>query len=149
MSIAGMRTGGAGQSDDGVAVNADPTLGLSDAAAFAEVMEHGTGLLLREMAVEQRRALAFGGAVVAGVAVEQADGVLLAVAAADGAVAGVALAVAGAIRVLAAEAREVIHRVEAPGQRGRQGYRSWGRDTSGMSTPIPCQVVNGSGTRPN
>ena len=90
-------------------MDADQASGLADAAALVEVLEHGEGLLLGEMAVEQGRALALGEAGLAGVAVEQADVVLLAVAVADREVAGVASAVEGAVGVLAAEASEVVH----------------------------------------
>jgi hypothetical protein len=90
-------------------VDADETSGLPDAAALVEVLEHGVGLVLGQMAVEQGCALAFGEAGLAGVAVEESDVSVLAVAAADGEIAGVALSVSGAVGVLAAEAREVIH----------------------------------------
>jgi len=80
----------AGQSSDGVGIDADQAPGGSDAAALVEVLEHGEGLLLGEMAVEQGRALALGEAVFAGLAVEQPDVVLLTVAGADGEVAGIA-----------------------------------------------------------
>jgi hypothetical protein len=90
--------------------------GGSDAAALVEVLEHGEGLLLGEMAMEQGRALALGEAVFAGVAVEQSDVVEFAVAGADREVAGVAPRVEGAVGVLAAEAFEVVHAKERSGQ---------------------------------
>ena len=93
------------QAGDGVAVDVDQAPGLSDATALGEVLEDGAGLLLREVGVEQRRALTLGEAVSAGLAVEQADVVVHAVAGADGEVPGVALAVGGAIGILATEAR--------------------------------------------
>jgi hypothetical protein len=65
-----MLSGDAGQSADGVGIDADQAPGGSDAAALVEVLEHGEGLLLGEMAVEQDCALALGEAVFAGVAVE-------------------------------------------------------------------------------
>src|SRR3954452_11843908 len=58
VSVVGMLSGDAGQSDDGVAIDADQPSGGADAAALIEVLEHGEGLLLGEMAVEQGRALA-------------------------------------------------------------------------------------------
>ncbi len=60
------------------------------------------------MAVEEGRALPLGKAVLAGVAVEQADVILFAVACADGKIAGVAPRVESTVRVLATEASEVI-----------------------------------------
>jgi hypothetical protein len=104
-----MIAGGAGQADDGIAMDADEAPGLSDAVALGEVMEYGAGLLLGHAAVEQWGALALGEAGLAGVAVEQADVILLAVTVADGQVSGSASAVGGAVGVLAAEAREVVH----------------------------------------
>jgi len=91
-------------------MDADEPFGLSDPVAFDEVLEDGDGFLLGQAGVEQRGAPAFGEAGVARLAVEQADVPLLAVAIADREVAGVALAVERAIRVQAAEAREVVHR---------------------------------------
>ena len=109
MSVVGVITGGAGQPDDGVAMGADQAAGLADAVALGEVVEDGRGLLLGHPAVEERRALPFGEAGLAGLAVEQSDVVILAVAVADGEVAGVAPPVQGASGILAAEAREVVH----------------------------------------
>jgi len=74
------------------------------------MLEDGEGLFLGKMAVKQGRALAFGETILAGLAVEQSDLVLLAVAGADREIGGVPLAVEGAFRVLTAEAREVVHR---------------------------------------
>jgi hypothetical protein len=99
----------AGQPSDGVGIDADQTSGAADATALVEVLEHGEGLFFREMAVEQSRALAFGEAVLAGLAVEQSNLVLLAVTGADREVPGVTHAVEGALGVLTAEAREVVH----------------------------------------
>lgn len=125
MSVAGVLAGHLRQAGDGVAVDVDQAPGLSDAAALGEVLEDGAGLLLGQVGLEQGRALALGEAVFAGLAVEQADVVVLAVAAADGEVCGVAPAVEGAIGILATEAREVVHGMEAPGRPGRDGFRGW------------------------
>src|SRR4051812_9792435 len=53
--------------------------------------------------------MSLGEMILAGVAVEQSDVVEFAVAGADREIPGVALAVAGAVGILAAEAREVVH----------------------------------------
>jgi hypothetical protein len=140
MSVVGMSSDHPGQSDDGVAVDADQTFGLSDAAAVAEVLEHGVGLVLGQVGVEQGRALAFGEAIFAGVAVEQPNVVLLAVAGADGEVSGVAFAVERAVGFLAAEAREVVHGCESPLREGRVEFENWERDESSITTPIPLQM---------
>lgn len=104
-----MLSGHAGQPPDGVGIDADQASGGADAAALVEVLEHGEGLSFGEVAVEQGRALALGEAVLAGLAVEQPDVVPLAVAGADREIAGVTAAVEGALGVLTAEAREVVH----------------------------------------
>jgi hypothetical protein len=73
----------AGQASNGVGIDADQTSGAADATALVEVLEHGEGLFFGEMAVEQGRALAFGEAIFARLAVEQPDVVLLTVARTD------------------------------------------------------------------
>src|SRR5512142_980116 len=60
VSVVGMLSGDAGQSADGVGIDADHPSGGADAAALVEVLKHGEGLLFGEMAVEQGRALARG-----------------------------------------------------------------------------------------
>ncbi len=144
MSVAGMIPGQFRQADDRIGVDVDQAPGLPDAAAFAEVMEHRAGLLLGQMAMEQRRALALGEAILAGLAVEQSDVVLLAVAGADGEVAGVATSEEGAIGILAAEAREIVHGMGAPRRPGREGISDGERKVSGIPTLIPRSVFNRS-----
>jgi hypothetical protein len=123
MSVAGVSSGQFRQADDGIAVDVEEASGLSDAAALGEMLEHGAGLLLGQVGVEKRRALALGEAILAGVAVEQPDVVLFAVAAAYGEVSGVASAVKGAIGILAAEVCEVVQGWKTPGGPGRVGIR--------------------------
>jgi len=113
-----MPPGDAGQPADGVLIDADEAPGLADAAALVEVLEYGEGLLLGEVAVEEGRALALGEAVLAGLAVEEADVVELAVAGADREVAGVAAGIEDALGVLATEAREVVHAGDRSEPRG-------------------------------
>ncbi|MBX6314668.1 MAG: hypothetical protein IRY99_17400 [Isosphaeraceae bacterium] len=109
MSIVGVIAGGAGHPDDGIPVDPDEAPGLTDAVALGEVMEHGSGRLLGHPAVEERGALSFGEAGLAGPTVEQSDVVVLAVAVADGQVAGAALSREGASGILTADKGEVIH----------------------------------------
>jgi hypothetical protein len=137
------------QADDRIGVDVDQAPGLSDAAALAEVVEDGAGLLLGQMGVEQRCALALGEAIFAGLAVEQPDVALLAVAGADREVAGVAPAEEGAIGILAAEAREIVRGTGAPRRPGREGIRDGAGNASGITTLIPCSVFNSSKTRPD
>jgi hypothetical protein len=120
MSVVGVLSGGAGQSNDGVGLDADEATGLSDAVALGQMVEDGDGRLLGESAAVQGRALALGGAGAAGVAVELAILLGLAVVAADREVAGVALTVKFAVGILAAEAREVVHGGDEPGRPGQE-----------------------------
>jgi len=89
-------------------MDADEAFGLADAVALDQVLKDRDGLLRGQARVGQRGALAFGEAGVARLAVEQADMPLLSVAITDREVAGIASAVERAIRVQAAEAREVV-----------------------------------------
>jgi len=104
-----MLSGDAGQSTDGVGIDADQAPGGADATALVEVPEHVECLFLREVAVEQGRSLALGETILAHLAVEQPDVVLLAVAGAGREVTGVTRAVESAVGILATEAREVVH----------------------------------------
>jgi hypothetical protein len=104
-----MSSGDAGQSTDRVGIDADQAPGGANATALVEVPEHVECLFLREMAVEQGRSLALGEAILARLAVEQPDVVLLAVAGAGREVTGVTHAVEGAVGILATEAGEVVH----------------------------------------
>jgi hypothetical protein len=126
VAVESVLSGHPSQSCDGIAVDADQPGGRSDAPAFEEVGQDVVGLLGWEVGVEQGRALAFGEAGLAGVAVEQAELILFAVAGADREVSGVALAVARAVGVLAAEACEVVHgsdRIERVGPEAVMGCK--------------------------
>src|SRR4051812_7445418 len=138
-----MLSGDAGQSDDGVAIDADQPSGGADAAALIEVLEHGEGLLLGEMAVEQGRALALGEAVLAGLAVEQPDVILLAVAGADREIAGVTAPVEGALGILTAEAREVVHAGDRSERRRSDEVRGYKPDVAHIlrCSPVQCSVI--------
>jgi DNA-binding NarL/FixJ family response regulator len=138
-----MTAGDAGQSDDGVGIDADQAPGGSDAAALVEVLEHGEGLLLGEMAMEQGRAFALGEAVFARLAVEKSDVVLLAVAGADREIAGIAAGVEGALGVLAAEAREVVHAGDRSEQRRSDEVRGNKPDVAPIlrSSPARCSII--------
>ena len=99
-----MLSGHAAHPHDGIAMDADEPLGLADPVALDEMSHAGDGLLGGKARVEQRGALSLGEAGLAGVAGEQADFLMLAVAVADREVAGVSLAVERAVGILAAEA---------------------------------------------
>src|SRR5512143_3941048 len=83
MSVVGVLSGGPGQSDNGIRLDADEAAGLSNAIALGQVVEDGDGGFIGESATIQGRALAFGEAGAAGVAVAWAKLFVLAVAAAD------------------------------------------------------------------
>src|SRR4051812_45966491 len=104
MSVVGVLSGGASESDHGVAMDADQPSGGADAAALVEMLEHGVGLLLGQMAAVERCAFALREAGAAGVAVELSELLVLTEAAADREVTGVPPAVERTVRILAAEA---------------------------------------------
>ena len=88
----------------------DPTeaSGLANATALRDVFQQRDNLVVRQAGVEQGRALAFGEAGLAGLAVEQAA-LVRPVAHADGQVAVRTLAVVGTVAILAAEEAKIIH----------------------------------------
>jgi hypothetical protein len=129
----------AGQATDGVRIDADEASGGADAAALVEVLKHGEGLLLGQMGVKEGRPLALGEAVLAGVTVEQSDVVELAVAGADREIAGVAAGVEGAVGVLAAEAREVVHAEDRTEQRGSDEVKGSRPDVAPILRGSPAQ----------
>ena len=116
-----MPPGEAGQSDHGVGLDADEASGLSDAVALGQVVEDGDGGFIGEPATVQGCALALGEAGAAGVAVELAELLVLAVAAADREIAGVAPAVEPTVGIVAAEAGQVVHGVSGLGASGQDG----------------------------
>ena len=64
-------------------MDADQAARLPGAVALGQMIEHRPGLVLRQVRAEEGSAFAFGEAVFAGPAVEQADVIVLAEAAAD------------------------------------------------------------------
>ena len=140
----------AGQASDGVGIDADQASGAADTTALVEVLEDGQGSFFGEMAVEQGRALAFGEAVLARLAIKQSDVVLLAVAGADREITGVTDAVQGAFRVLTAEAREVVHAGDRSEQRR---FDEVGGDEPDVAhilrcSPVQCSVFSNPQARP-
>jgi len=111
-----MIAGLAGQPHDGVAMDADESLGLANAVALDQMFEDRDGHPRGEAGAGQGCALSLGESCLAGIAVEQADMALLAVAITDGEVAGVASAAERAFGVQAAEARQVVHQIIPTGR---------------------------------
>ena len=140
----------AGQASDGVGIDANQTPGAANTTALVEVQEHGQGRFFGEMAVERGRAFAFGEAGLAGLTVEQSDVVLLAVASANGEVTGIAAAVQGALRVLTAEAREVVHAGDRSEQRRFDKVRGYEPDVAYIlrCSPVQCSVFSNPQARP-
>lgn len=102
---------GAGQqavADHGVFVHPDQATGLPHAAALGDVGEHRDDFVLRQAAVEQRGAFALGKPGLAALAIQQ-PALLAAIPATHGQIAVSALAVVGAVSVLTAKGREIIH----------------------------------------
>jgi hypothetical protein len=143
MSVVGMLSDDAGQPSDGVGIDADQASGGANATALVEVLEHAESLFFGEVAVEQDRALAFGEAVLARLTVEQSDVVLLAVAGADREIAGVTGAVEGALRVLTAEARAIVHAGDRSVQRKSDEGRGYKPDVAHIlrCSPVQCSVI--------
>src|SRR5262245_47983818 len=100
-------------------MDADQSSGGADAAALAEMLEDRDGRRFGEMAAVQGRTFPLGEAGFAGLAVELAEPLVLAVAAADREVASVAPAVERTVGILAAEAGEVVHAAQGWAVRGR------------------------------
>jgi hypothetical protein len=129
-----MLTAAFGQAEDDITINTDEACDLADTAALGQVAEDVEDLLFGQVGAEERRPLAFGEAVLAGVTVKQA-GVLLAVACADREVARVALAVERAVGVLAAEARKIVPGRESSEVLARDVVRQCDGDASPILRP--------------
>jgi hypothetical protein len=97
------------QAYHGVLVDADQATGLTDAATLVQVLEHRERFHLRELGAVQRRTFAFGEALLAGPAGQDAAFLVGSIAEAHPQVVAAALTVVGAVGVLAAEGFQVIH----------------------------------------
>jgi hypothetical protein len=104
----GVPAGDYGQADDSVFVDAHQAARLADAATLLQVLQDGEGFVLREFAMEQGRAFAFGEALLAGAAAQD-TALVGTVAKTDAQVVAVTPAVVGAVGVLAAEGFQVVH----------------------------------------
>ena len=114
-----MLTGPQTVADHGVLADAEQAAGLTNADAFGDVLQDGDGLVVGQARVEQGRALAFGEAVLAGAAIEEAP-LFGAVTHAHGQVAVPTLAIVGALLVLTAEATQVVHGALRNGEARRE-----------------------------
>jgi hypothetical protein len=109
VGVLGVLPGLARQPHDGIAVDADEAFGLSDAVALDQMPEDRDRLLAGQAGVEQRGALPLREPCLARLAVKESNLLVFPVTIADREVTGIALAVERASRILAAEAREVVH----------------------------------------
>jgi hypothetical protein len=109
VDLLGVGAGEEGEADHRVFVDAAEAAGLADANALLEVGEDGDGLVLGEAGVEQRGAVAFAEAVLAGATGQTATLLVLAVAEGDAEVAVIAAAKVRAVGVVAAEVLQIVH----------------------------------------
>jgi hypothetical protein len=123
-------------------MDTDESTGGADAAAFVEVPEHGAGRFFGQMAAVERCALAFGEAGAAALAVELSELLVLAESATDREVAGVTSAEERTVRILAAEAREVVHGVVWLGMPGRNETMRMGVEDGTHTTSNPSPWFN-------
>ena len=103
MEVLGLGAGLGEVARDGVPGDPGEAAGGADAAALAEVVEDGDGLVGREAGSFEGGALAFGVGLLAGAAVDEADLLLASAPAAEIEVAVAALAVVGAGGIVAEE----------------------------------------------
>jgi hypothetical protein len=94
--------------NDGILVHADQAARLADAAALGNVVQERDDLLIGQTTLEEGSAFSFGEAIFTGFAVEE-PAALFAVMTADGQSSGTSLAIVRAVRVLTAEASQVVH----------------------------------------
>ncbi len=108
MQLFGVFAGPYAVADDGVLAHADQAAGLADTDALGDMLQDSHGLIFRQAAVKQRRALALGKARLARAAVQQ-SALLPTVMSADGQIPVTAFAVVRTRFVLAAELAKIIH----------------------------------------
>jgi hypothetical protein len=104
----GVLAGNDSPADDGILVDADQAAGLAHPTVFLQMVQHGHGFVVGQLAAVQRRALAFGETLLAGPASEHPAFLAGAVAKADAQVIEPPAAIVGAGGVLAAEAFQVV-----------------------------------------
>src|SRR3954471_11112187 len=109
VEVAGVLAGQSAQAADGATIDLAEPAGLADAAPLGDVLQDRSDPLGREPGVEQGCPLPLGEAGLAGAAAEHASLLIGAIAAGHGQVSGPPLALLGALRIQAAEAREVVH----------------------------------------
>jgi hypothetical protein len=114
VEVAGMLASDPTQAADGAAIDlAEPTR-LADAAPLGDMLQDRFDLLRRQSRVEERRPFALGESGLASLAAEHASGLLGTIATGHRQISGPTLAMFRALRIQAAEAREVIHGAAPP-----------------------------------
>jgi hypothetical protein len=110
VQIAGVIAGDPAQATDGASIHLAEPAGLADAAPLGDVLQDRFDLLRGQPSVEQGRPLPLREAGLAGPTAEHTPLLARAVSAGHGEISGPPLAMFGAVRIQAAEAREVVHR---------------------------------------
>jgi hypothetical protein len=114
VEVAGVFTGESAQAADRVAVHLAEPAGLADTASLGDVLQDRFALFGRQPGVKQGRPFPLGEAGLAGAAAEHPALLVRAVEAGHRQISGPPLAMLGALRILAAEAREVVHGAAPP-----------------------------------
>jgi len=109
-----MITSDPAQAADGAAIDFTEPSSLADAAPLGDVLQDRFDFLQRESGVEEWCSLPLGESRLASLTAKHASGLLRAVSAGHGQISGPAFAVFRALRIQAAEAREVVHGAAPP-----------------------------------
>jgi hypothetical protein len=109
VDVLGVLAGDHGQAHHGILVDPHEATGLADATILVKMVQYGHGLVFGKFATVQRGPLAFGEAVLARAAGQDAGGLVGSVAEANPEVIQAPAAVVGALGVLAAEGFQVVH----------------------------------------
>jgi hypothetical protein len=114
VQVTGVFTGALAQAADRVAVHLAESAGLADPASLGAVLQDRLGLFRRQPGIEQGRPLPLGEAGLAGAAAEHTSLLVGTIATGHSQISGPPLAMLGALGILAAEAREVVHGAAPP-----------------------------------
>jgi len=107
VELLGVLTGQEAESNDGVLVDSDQATSLSDATPFSDVSQNFDHLGFRQASVEQWGSFSLGEPGFAGLAVKQAT-LMGTISRTNSQIASTSNPVVGAVRVLAAEPRQVV-----------------------------------------
>jgi hypothetical protein len=114
VEVVGVLASDPAQAADGAAIDLAKPAGLPDAAPLGDVLQDRFDFLRRQSGVEERGPFAFREASLASLTAEHASGLLWAIATGNREISGSPFAVFRALRIQAAEAREVVHGAAPP-----------------------------------